>query len=235
MDTEISQSEQWLRFLAWLEDNWQRVATIGVVVIGIGTVVAFFLWQGGQKQKQASQALSFLLVGSTQPAGAALVDFAREHEGTLAATRARLMAGGAFFVEGNYELAQAEFENLQSEPGAGPMIPEARFGLAACKDAQGQTEAAIDAYLAIVENPSNASVIPQARFALARLYMAQGLIEMARMQYQELASVPGLSLAAEARARLMEMPAPAAEESTGTPALTPSLLTLPTEGATNQP
>jgi predicted negative regulator of RcsB-dependent stress response len=229
MDAEISQSEQWLRFIAWLEDNWRRVAAIASVVIVVGIVVAYFLWSGAEKQRAAAGALSVLLVGTESPTGAALSGFAESNPDTAAAVRAELLAAVAMFTEGNFAEAQTLFENFLAEQGGGALIPKARFGVAACKEAQGQVAAAIGDYTAIVENPSSGNVIPQARFALARLYLEQGQIEMARTQYEELAAAQGSSLAGEARIRLAEMPPSTANRQAEVPLLNP-----PTT-ATNQP
>jgi TolA-binding protein len=224
MDAEISQSEQWLRFIAWLEDNWQRVALVGSVIIAIGIVVAYVIWQGEQKQKDASKSLSLLLVGREEPTGDALLSFAESNSGTAAGMRAQLLAAGALFTEGKYPEAQAQFENfLTKEPG--PLTPKARFGVAACKEAQGQVEAAIADYKAIVENPGSGNVIPQARFALARLYQQQGQVELARTQYEELSNAPGSSLSREARVRLQELPPSTTSRQVEIPTLPPAGVT----------
>lgn len=229
MDGEITQSEQWLRFLAWLEDNWRRVAAVASVVIGVGVVVAFVMWQGGEKQKRASEALSMLLIESQVPGGKALQDFANQHPGTMAGSRALLLAGGAFFTEGEFQQAQSQFERFLAEEPPGPLTAQARFGVAACREAQGQIEGAIKDYKSIVENPAGGNVIPEARFALGNLYAEQGEHALARAQYQELADGPESSLSSEARSRLAQLP-PA-------PVSHPMEIHLPTPSgaATNRP
>jgi TolA-binding protein len=104
------------------------------------------------------------------------------------------------------------------------LTPKARFGVAACKEAQGQVDAAIDDYLAIVANPGSGNVIPQARFALAQLYLKQGQTDLARTQFEELATVPGSSLAGEARVRLSEMPPSTASRQVEVPLGNPPVL-----------
>ena len=229
MDAEISQSEQWLRFVAWLEDNWRRVAGVASLVVAVGIVVAFVVWQGGQKQIAASAALSRLM---TTPGGAsseALLTVASEHAGTQAGSRAWILAASALFTEGNFREAQTQFENFLAEQPSGPMTPQARFGVAACKEAQGQVDGAIADYKAIVENPASGNVIPQARFALGNLYVRQGQPELARAQYEELARSQGSSLAAEAQARLADLPPSTISRQVDVPALAPMSL------STNQP
>lgn len=227
MDAEISQSEQWLRLVAWLEDNWQRVAAIASVVIVVGVVVAFVIWQGGQKQQKAAQKLSLLLVGREAPSGEALLAFSDSNEGTAAGRRSLFLAAGALFTEGDYQEAQTQFERFQTEEGPGPLTPKVRFGIAACKEAQGQIDAAIADYKAILENPSSGGVIPQARFALARLYRLQGKTDLARNQYEELSTIQSSSLASEARILLTELPPSTTRPQTDIPMATP------TPGATN--
>ena len=206
MDAEISQSEQWLRILAWIEDNWRRVAMVGGAVIAVGIVVAFVVWQGNQKQRNAAEALSLLYVSPGGPTGEALAGFAEAHGGTAAATRARFLSAVGMFTDGRYADAQQAFERILSEETVGPLFPMVRLGIAACKEAQGQSDAAITDYAALVENPSSGHTIPQARFALAKLYLDRGDVELAREQYEELSKVHGRSLAPEARNPLMTLP-----------------------------
>ncbi len=229
MDAEISQSEQWLRLLAWLEDNWRRVATVASVVIGVGVVVAFILWQGAEKQRSASEALSLLLVKPGGSGGDVLARFASEHVGTDAGTRALLLAAGALFTEGRYPEAQTRFEEFLAEMPATPLTSKARLGIAACKEAQGQIEAAVQDYKALAETPGADNTIHPARYALGCLYVEQGLPDLARAQFEELARVPGSALAAEAQARLRELPPPAART------LVEGMSSLPAATVTNQP
>lgn len=230
MDAEISQSEQWLRFQAWLEDNWRRVLAIALVVIGVGIVIAFVMWQGQQKQRGASEALSVLLAAPEDLTGEALLAFSSEKAGTDAGARALLLGAGALFTEGKFPEAQEQFQRFLAEDPAGPMTAKARFGVAACKDAQGLSDSAISDYESIVKNPASGNVIPQARFALGSLYVAQGQPDLARAQYEELLKIQGSSLAAEARARLAALPASTASRPVDIPALAPATVT-----DTNQP
>jgi len=227
MDAEISQSEHWLRFLAWLEQNWRRAATIGAIVIAAGIVVAYALWQGAEKERRASQDLSTLLVSREEATGSSLLDFANTHEGTAAGARAVLFAATALFAEGQYVEAQAQFERFLTSQGPGPDTSKAQLGIAACKAAQGQADAAITDYRAIVQNPTSGGVVPQARFALAELYLAQGQTNLARAEYEALAASPIRSLAGEAQVRLEELPAGPAKSELSIPTL------APVQGVTN--
>jgi predicted negative regulator of RcsB-dependent stress response len=228
MDAEISQSEQWLRFVAWVEDNWRRVAAVASVLIGVGIIIAFVVWQGGQKQLQASTALSQVLAAPVAPSSAALLAVAEEHGGTEASHRAMLLAAGALFTEGRFAEAQTQFERVLAEQAGGVGTPQARFGVAACKQSQGQVEAAIADYKSIVDNPASGAVIPQARYALGGLYVKQGQPELARVQYEALSKTPGSSLAAEARTLLTELPADTTSRQVEVPALAPAA-TPPTQ------
>jgi TolA-binding protein len=229
MDAEISQSEQWLRVLAWLEDNWRRVAAVASVIIGVGIVVAFVIWQGAQKQRHASEALSLVLARPEAASSTALLGIAETHAGTQAAWRAQLLAAGALYREGRFQEAQAEFQKFLAEAPSGPLTSQARFGIAASREALGQVSEAISEYKSIVDNPASGVVIAQARFALGNLYVQQGQPELARAQYEELARVPGSSLAAEAQARLAELPPSTVSRQVEVPALAPSAV------LTNQP
>ena len=223
MDSEISQSEQWLRFVAWLEDNWRRVAAVAGVVVAVGVVISFVIWQGGQKQLQGSAALSQVLASPNgAPSSDALLRVAREHTGTKAGNRAMLLACAALFTEGRFAESQSQFEDFLAGQPAGAATPQARFGVAASKQAQGQAEAAIADYKSIVDNASSGNVIPQARFALAGLYAGQGQTDLAREQYEALAVIQGSSLAAEARVLLSELPPATVSREVNVPSLSPA-------------
>jgi tetratricopeptide (TPR) repeat protein len=228
MDSEISQSEQWLRFVAWLEDNFRRVIGVAIVLIGVGTVTAFFLWQGTQKQRSASEELSLVLSQPEDPTSEALLAVAENHPGTEAGSRAMLLAAGALYTEGRFEESRSQFERLLADKPVSPLTPHARYGIAACREALGEIDGAIAEYKAIIANPASRNVIPQARFALGNLYALQGQPELAREQYLALASQRGTSLAAEAQGRLAELPSPPTDGSVGGPTLTPAQPTLET-------
>ena len=207
MDAGIGHSVQLYRVLNWLEENWRRAAVITCGIIVVGIVVAYFLWQGKEQERKASHALSGLLARGDTVSAEALLQVADAQAGTQAGSRALLLAAGRLFADGKHAEAQAQFEKfLQSDPEPS-LTAEARLGLAACKEALGDTQAAVAGYKAIADNPASGNVLPQARFALARLYSAQGEIELARSQYELLAAERGSSLASEAMARLNELPA----------------------------
>jgi len=208
MDAESSHSDQALRLMAWLEVNWRRAAGMLAAIIVVGVVVAFFVWSGNEKERKASGALSSLLITTNAVPSAQLLAFAREQEGSGAAVRATLLAATALFNENRYQEAQAQFEAFLGMAPPDSLIPEARYGIASCKEAQGLVEAAIVDYQAIVENPASGNVVPQARFELGRLYQDQGKLDLARTQFELLARDRGSSLAAEAVMRLQTLPRP---------------------------
>jgi TolA-binding protein len=222
MDGEITQSEQWLRFVAWLEDNLRRIIVVAAVLIGVGTVVAFILWQGGQKQRSASESHSFLLAQPQLATGEDLLAVADEVPGTAAGTRALLLGAAALYTEGRFEDAKTQFQRLLTETPAGPLTPKARFGVAACDEALGNVEAAISGYQSLVNSPASGNVIPQARLSLGNLYVEQGQPELARAQYESIIRLMGgTALAAEARSRLGQLPQ-AEVEPQPQPLLTPA-------------
>ena len=239
MDAESSHSDQALRLLAWLEVNWRRAAGMLAAVIVVGVVVAFFIWSGKETERKASGALSALLITPDTGSSEQLLAFARENPGTAAAVRATLLAAAALFSEDRYQDAQAQFEAFLGMQPPDALIPEARYGIASCKEAQGLVEAAIADYQAIVENPGSGNVVYQARFALGRLYQEQGKPELARVQFELLARDRGTSLAAEAAIRLQTLPRPepVAPSSTATPTIRiPSAVPSPNAASiTNQP
>jgi TolA-binding protein len=80
------------------------------------------------------------------------------------------------------------------------------LGVAASLEAQGQTEAALQAYQELIRRLPHDVATPQAKFALARLYEAQGRGDDARELYEELARTQAQSsLGNEAVFRLQEL------------------------------
>lgn len=222
----------------WFEANKKQVVWGAVIAAVLALVVSLYLWNAGQKRVKAGMALSQVLANAAFSGGVdaasadAYLKVANEHAGTSAAAQALLLAGEAFFAQGNYAEAQTQFQRFVRENPGSPLTPQALLGTAASLDAQGKGEEAARAYKEVSDRYPNANVTAPARFALARVYEAQNNFEQARAIYEDLARSDAYSsLGSAAMMQLEELkskapaPKPGTNEVDTPPALTFTNLT----------
>jgi len=210
MDSDAAQLPVFDRLEIWLGKNRTQALTGVTIVIALALIVGFYLWYKGEKETNASEALTSISL-PTGPAprtdaADAYLKVAAAYPKSSAAARAVLLAGATFFTEGKYDKAKAQFEKFVRDYREPTFMGEALLGIAASLDAQNKTEEAIRAYKDLTEHHSGDPAVPQAKFALARLYEAQGKPEMARTLFEDVArSEPYCSLGSEAGMRLEEL------------------------------
>jgi len=238
MQSEAVQLPLTHRAWAWFETNRKQAMWGAIAVVAGAGLIAFLVWRHEDRAVVAGEALTAVtapqLGGAPRPdAAQALLKVANDYPRTAAGARARLMAGGAFFTDGKYDEARAQFERFIRDNRESRFITQALLGLAACYDAQGKTNEAITAYKSLIDSHPGDNVLPQAKFSLASLYEGQGKLEMARSYFEEVGRDPYSSLGSEAGMRYEELikqhpelvpkPAPA-------PVITPVVTPIPTPG-----
>jgi len=253
MDSDAAQLPLFDRLEIWLGKNRTQAFTGAMLVVALALIVGFYLWYKGEKETNASEALTSVSLptgpGPRADAADAYLKVAATYPKSSAAARAVLLAGGTLFVDGKYDQARAQFEKFAREYRDATFMGEALLGIAACLDAQNKTDEAIRAYKDLTEHHSGDPAVAQAKFALARLYEAQGKPELARTLFEDVArSEPYSSIGSEAGIRLEELklkhaelfaPAPAAMTPEVSQKLPQLLLPQPTNtsltntGATN--
>jgi TolA-binding protein len=197
---------------AWFEANRKQALMGAGVLVVLGAIISFYIYQQNQQEQAAAEALSSVAIpalsggkGLPDPAPAYL-KVAADYPKSQAAARAVLLAAGALFTEGKYTESKAQFDRFTRDYGNNPLMGEALLGSAACLDALGKTNEALTAYSDLVRRHPGESVIPQARFALARLYESQNDVQKARSEFEEVARAnPYSSLASAARIRVEEI------------------------------
>jgi tetratricopeptide (TPR) repeat protein len=197
----------------WFESNKKPAFYGAVGLAAAGLVIWFLVWQKGEKQVAAGEALSNVAAGqiegitSRSGLAQAYLKVAADFPETSAGARALLMAGGTFFTEGNYSEAQTQFERFMREyPGTPPLRSDALLGIASSLDVQGKTDQAVNAYKDLIARHPNDVVIPQAKFNLAMIYEAQNKPELARDLYEQVErAAPFTSFGNEAGMRLEEL------------------------------
>jgi tetratricopeptide (TPR) repeat protein len=212
MESEVAQLPLMDKLWVWFQDN-RKLATWGAAIIaGAGLLIWFILYERGEKQLEASEAVSNVAVepasapGTRFDAADAYLKVASEYPGSSAAARAVLLAAGALYTEEKYDDAKAQFQRVAREYHDSPLVAEALLGIAACLDAQRHSAEAINAYKEVVERHPSDPVALQAKFALGRLYEAQKEPEQAYNYFEQVAqSNPYGSIGTEAGMRSEEL------------------------------
>jgi len=199
-----------LRVWTWFETNKKQAGTGALTALVLGLIVWFVIWQRGEKEITAGEALSnasLAQIGGGRPESSdTFLALAGKYANSTAGNRAVLLAAATMFVEGKYPQAQAQFEKFAREHRDSPFMGQAMLGIAASLDAQGKTNDAVVAYKALIDHHRTENVAPQAMFALGRLYESQNKLDEARKEYEDAAraDVNG-SIGSEAGFRVEEM------------------------------
>jgi predicted negative regulator of RcsB-dependent stress response len=209
-------------FKIWpaIEANKKRIlwgaGAFGLLVL----VILIFSWQRDQKEINAGQAFTQLMVSvqaNTSPAQLAsgFLKVASDYAGTAAAQRAQLQGAADLFTAGNYADAQTQFQKFADDYPNSPLMATAELGLASTLEALGKTDAALDAYKKTIENYSDLPAQMSAKFSAARIYEQQGKSADAIRYYEEVSrNGSGSTLGQQAMLKAVELkatlPAPAA-------------------------
>jgi TolA-binding protein len=212
MESNVGQLPFTHKALAWFEANMkQALWTTGIVLV-VGVIIAFFLYQKDETEKAASEMLSNIAVtpatgaGSRTDSAEAYLKVVSTYPKSRAAARALLLAAGSLFVDGKYADAKTQFERFRRDYSSSPLLGEAVLGVAASLEAQGQTREAMTAYKELVDRYPSDSNVPQAKFALGRLSETQNEPEKARNYFEEVERAdPFGSLGDEAKMRLEDL------------------------------
>lgn len=233
------------RAWTWFQENQKQIIWGTTAVVVIALAVSFYQWKKHDTENSASAALSaveaqrMLPGGSRNESADAYLKVSNEHAGTKAAARALLLAGGAYFVQGSYTEAQAQFQKFLALYPDSPLRSQASLGVASCLDALGKPDEAAVAYKNVVDRHVGDPVLAPAKFALARIYESQGKLDQAQRLYEELTREAGGSMANEAGLKADELRAklPAPAPLTASPAVPPLISTpaIPLVSPTNSP
>jgi tetratricopeptide (TPR) repeat protein len=197
---------------AWFETNKKWVIPTSAAALAIGVVVYGYVSYREATERGASEALLALVPSRTADgkmmsiAPEAYVKVASSHAGTLAASRALLLAGEGYFDQGKFAEAKTQFDRFVAEFPESPLRVQALFGKAACLDALGKTTEALSAYKEIGDRYPNDAAGRRAKLALVRLYQSQNKLEEAFHIAQELSkSEAGQSMGLLADLRIEEL------------------------------
>ncbi len=197
MDKETKHEPDLYQLAQWAHTNRKRLIAGLAVVLVIGGVIGFTVWNKGHHEQMANEALANIKdpPGSREHPTAAdaapYIQVANDYSGTPSAARARLIAAGALFEAGNFKDAKEQFDKFLQENPNSPMANEALLGVAASLEGDGKSADAIARYEDLVKHHIADTTGPQARSALARLYVAENRPEEALPLYDEVARGSG--------------------------------------------
>ena len=169
--------------LTWFETNQKKIYTGGatVLVLALGVyLINHFTLQGELSASNALfearfQPASQTSAGEAPPQDpAALLAVASAHSGKAASGRATLFAAQAYFDQGDYEQALAQFQSFLAQFGNSSLSGSARFGMAACKEALNQSQEAIQGYQQVATAYPNSFLAYQSNLAEAGLHEDAG-------------------------------------------------------------
>jgi tetratricopeptide (TPR) repeat protein len=208
MQTQDAPAEfLFMKLWPWVEANKNRIiGALAVVVVAMG-VLYFVSAQREQREMDAGQALTMLMVKppASGQSAEAFAQVASKYAGTAAGQRALLQAGAALFSAGKYADAQAQFQKFLDANPAGPLAATAQLGIAACLEAQNKPDA-VSAYQRVISLFAGTGSVPEAEFALGRLAEQQNKLTEAETHYENAArAAMGGSLAQESGIRASQL------------------------------
>ncbi len=188
------QESTWLyEALAWFELHRRFVIGVGIALLMLIIAGYIYTWYRGQTVLQANHDLLSVTPSARAEtnqgaAPEALVRLAEEHGDLPTAVRALFLAAGELFQAGRYEEARVRFEAVAARDTSGLLAPMAALGVAACLDAQDQTDAALAAYQQVVSRYPEEPAARRARLAMAALLESKGQYTEALKLYDSLAA-----------------------------------------------
>lgn len=178
-----------LNLMAWVEIHRQKLLLgAAAVLVVVGSI---YLWRHFRAEREAAANTALLELGrrtgeaEAEPKAADYLKVAEQHASTEAAVRARLLAAGALFADGQFAEARAEFERVAAVT-SGTLLAQAAFGIAASLDGAGQTDAAVAKYQEVISQFPAESVAGLARLKLSGIQEARNQPEAALRLYDEI-------------------------------------------------
>ena len=141
----------------WFDQNKGKLLNGALaVILGVGGYQWFNMSQANSRVASESALFAVQNLDSTN-----LVEFAEAYAevstaqaGEPVAERALILSARTWLEAGNYENAQAAFENYLQKHTNGNWVNEAKLGQAICQEAMGDGAAAIITYQSLTNSPS---------------------------------------------------------------------------------
>jgi tetratricopeptide (TPR) repeat protein len=238
MDVETTQSDLFFKSMAWLHANRKRILIVAIALAVIALVIGLISWRKIVVDADANAQFFAIpgvvgIGGHSEPLSpTSLFDVAKQYPQTAAGEYGLLLGAEEVFMQAKYPEAQQDFAKFLTEHPDSPLVPEARLGVAASLEAQGNTKEAIQKYQELVNAfPSETHIALPAKLTLARLYEQENQPQLALGLYSQLAQSqnPYDPWAAEARERgqLLLAKHPELRKAEAAPAPAPTVTTTP--------
>lgn len=186
VQTEPHSPDRTLEFLAWLETN-KRQLIYGLAAVLAACVFIYILrFNRAESEMSASNELFILESKLDSGEGLKASEFSvitREHGGTSAGRHALLFAAEKLYSEGKFESAKASFSEFLKVEKDATFRAVAEFGIAACDEADGNSEAAAKVYARLASRDDVIGV--RALLAQGILSERKGKVEDAKQIYQK--------------------------------------------------
>jgi len=171
--------------LDFLREN--GVAIVIGVVVAVAAFVGFTVWQN-TKEAGIETASSLLANAQSAPQFQEIIN---NYGDTPAAPMAYLSLAGAYFDQGQYEMARQTFVEFQGKFADHDMAPTAELGIAQSLESLGNQAEALTAYDAFIAKHADHYMVPTAVFGKARVLEAMSRFADARAVYEDfIASYP---------------------------------------------
>jgi TolA-binding protein len=212
MQTQDVPGEFIFKLWPWIEANKNRLIGAAVALVVFSGILFFISSHREQREVDAGQALTALLVnpttgGNGSQMAIAFEQVADKYTGTPAGQRARLQAAAALFDNGSYQDAQTQFQKYLTDSPTGPFAATAALGLAASLEAQNKLDEAAADYQRVISLYPGSACVAQAEFGLGRITEGQNKLSEALSHFQNAARVNqagALTQEAEMRAAELE-------------------------------
>ena len=165
--------------LDFLKEN--GVAIVIGVVIAVAAFVGYSVWQSGKVAK-VDTASSLL---ATSQSAQQFQEIVANYGDTPVAPLAYLSLAGAYYDQGQYDLARHTFIQFQQLFPKHEMLPSAELGVAQSLEASGSLAEALSGYDAYLVRHADHFMAPSAIFGKARVLEAMGRFDDARVVYED--------------------------------------------------
>ena len=153
METQEISGEFLFKAWPWIEAHRRQLigGVIGVaVLVGIISVAS-----AAKAQKEVAAGIKLSQLLATPPVSPEdLLQLASAQSGTQAALRAQLQAATAYFENGKYTDAQAQYQGFADAHPTNPLAGEAFLGAGASLEAQGKADQAVSWYNKAAAGPA---------------------------------------------------------------------------------
>ncbi|HMO51847.1 MAG TPA: tetratricopeptide repeat protein [Kiritimatiellia bacterium] len=164
--------------LDFLKEN--AIAIVVGVLIAVVGFVGFTVWKNTRAAK-IDTAASLLANSQTAPQFQEIIN---NYPDTPAAALAYLSLAGAYFDQGQFDLARQTFEQFKEKHPRHTMIAVAELGIAQSLESIGNLTEALSAYDRYLAQHANHFMAPSATFGKARVLEAMSRFDDAKAVYE---------------------------------------------------